>query len=105
MPLKGNRLQDSTSKYLEVEANKHIFHAFLLNIRNYSPEVNNIQQHGAELNIILPRVNNFNIKQKSAWNIYFITYPQHQTKSWVNADKVNLSENTTFFFFLKKVQL
>ena len=26
----------------------------------------------AELNIRLPRVNNFNIKQKKAWNICFI---------------------------------
>ena len=43
---------------------KQIFHAFLFNIRNYSPEVINIQRHEAELNIILARVNNFNIKQK-----------------------------------------
>ena len=67
--------------------NKQIFHAFLFNIRNYSPEVSNIQRHKAELNIILPKVKNFNIKQKSAWNICFIIYPQHQTKSWVNANK------------------
>ena len=32
--------------------------------RNHSPEVINIQRHKAELNIILPRVNNFDIKQK-----------------------------------------
>ena len=44
--------------------NKQIFHAFLFNIRNYSPEVINIQRRKAELNIILPRVNNFDIKQK-----------------------------------------
>ena len=44
--------------------NKQIFHAFLFNIRNYSPEVINIQRHEAELNIVLPRVNNFDIKQK-----------------------------------------
>ena len=44
--------------------NKQIFHAFLFNIKNYSHEVINIQQHEAELNIILPRVNNFDIKQK-----------------------------------------
>ena len=61
-----------------------MFHAFLFNIRNYSPEASNIQRHDAELNIILPRVNNFDIKQKSAWNVFFI-YLQHQTKSWVNA--------------------
>ena len=35
--------------------NKQIFHAVLFNIRNHSPEV---------MNIILPRVNNFDIKQK-----------------------------------------
>ena len=32
--------------------------------RSYSPEVINIQRHEAELNIVLPRVNNFDIKQK-----------------------------------------
>ena len=42
---------------------KQIFHAFLF-IRNYSPEVINIQRSEAVLNIILPRVNNFDIKQK-----------------------------------------
>ena len=43
---------------------KQIFHAFLFNVRNYSPKVINIQRRDAELNIILPRVNNFDIKQK-----------------------------------------
>ena len=52
--------------------NKQIFHASLCNIRNYSPEVIDIQQHEAELNIILPRVNNFDIKQIKVWNICFI---------------------------------
>ena len=52
--------------------NKQIFYVFLFNIRNYSPEVINIQRREAELNIILPRVNNFDIKQKKAWNICFI---------------------------------
>ena len=57
-----------------------MFHAFLFNIRNYSREVINIQRHKAELNIILPRVNNFDIKQKEAWNICFIICHQHQTR-------------------------
>ena len=43
---------------------KQIFYAFLLNIRNYSPEVINIQWREAELNIVLPRMDNFDIKQK-----------------------------------------
>ena len=43
---------------------KQIFHAFLFNIRNYSPEVINIQRRKVELNIILSSVNNFDIKQK-----------------------------------------
>ena len=46
--------------------NKQIFYAFLFNIRNYSPEVINIQLREAELNIILPRVSNFDIKQKKS---------------------------------------
>ena len=41
---------------------KESFHAFLFNIRHYSPEVINILRREAELNIILPRVNNFGIK-------------------------------------------
>ena len=49
--------------------NKQIFHAFLFNIRNYSPELINIQLREAELNMILSRVSNFDIKQKKAWNI------------------------------------
>ena len=45
--------------------NNQIFHAFLFNIRNYSPKVTDIQfSCEAELNIVLPRVNNFDIKQK-----------------------------------------
>ena len=44
--------------------NKQIFHAFLFNIRNYSPEV---------INIILSRVNNFDIKQKT-WNICLLLF-------------------------------
>ena len=44
--------------------NKQIFHGFLFNIRNYSPQGMNIQRRKAELDIILPRVNNFDIKQR-----------------------------------------
>ena len=56
--------------------NKQIFHAISFNIRNYSPEVSNIQRREAEVNIILLRVNNFHIKQKFVclliWDICFI---------------------------------
>ena len=52
--------------------NKQIFYTFLFNIINYSSQVNNIQQREAELNTLLSRVNNFNIKQKKVWNICFI---------------------------------
>ena len=61
--------------------NKQIFHAFLFNIRNYSHEVINIQRREADLNIILPRVNNFDIKQKKTWDICFIICHQHPTRS------------------------
>ena len=60
--------------------NKQIFHAFLFNIRNYSPDVINIQRREVVLNIILARVNNFKIKQKKAWNICFIICHQHQAR-------------------------
>ena len=62
------------SKWTVYNSNQ-IFHAVLFNIINYSPRLNNIQRREAELNIILPRVNNFDIKQKSAWNICFIIIP------------------------------
>ena len=60
---------------------KQIFHAFLFNNRNYLPEVSNYQRREVELNITLPRINNFNIKQK--WHeIFALLYvPQHQEKS------------------------
>ena len=41
---------------------QQIFHAVLLNIRNFSPDVINIQRREAELNIILLRVNNVDVK-------------------------------------------
>ena len=41
--------------------------------RNYSPEVINIQRRVAELHIIFPRVNNFDIKQKR-YGIFVLLY-------------------------------
>ena len=49
-------------KNLMIRNNKQISHAFLFFIRNYSPEVINIQWRKAELNIILQTVNNLDIK-------------------------------------------
>ena len=62
---------------------------FLFNIRNYSPKVINIQRREAELNIILLRMNNLDIKQKMAWNICFIIHPKHQTKKWAKVSKAH----------------
>ena len=52
------------ASYFSETHNKQIFHSFLFNISNYSPEVINIQRHKALLNIMLLRVNSFYIKQK-----------------------------------------
>ena len=69
------------------------------NIRNYSPEVINIQRLEAELNIILPKVNNFDIKQKKAWNICFIICHQHQTRSGkIKANNTQQVSVKTCFF-------
>ena len=76
-----------------------MFHAFLFNIRNYSPEVINIQRREAELNIILPRVNNFDIKQRKAWNICFIIRHQPQTRSGKTKAKQSKSRSQHKFFF------
>ena len=55
--------------YLPSVNNNQIFHLFLIDIRNYSPEVNIIRK--AELVITLRTVNNSD-KQKMAWNICFL---------------------------------
>ena len=75
---------------------------FFFNIRNYSHEVINIQRFEVELIIILPRMNNFNIKHKRAWNICFIKYYQHQTRSRkIKANKTQQISVKTLFFFRK----
>ena len=52
---------------------EQIFRTFLFNIRNYSPEVTNVQQREAELKIIFSRVNNFDIKQEM-YGIFVLLY-------------------------------
>ena len=56
--------------------NKQIFHAFLFNIRNYSPEV---------INITLPRVNIFDIKQKGMEYLFYYM-PPTPNKIWEDKD-------------------
>ena len=43
---------EASVDFIILANNKQIFHAFLFNIRNFSPEEINIQQSVAELNII-----------------------------------------------------
>ena len=83
-------------------------HAFLLNIRNYSPEVINIQRREAELNIILPRMNNFDMKQKKEWNICFIICHQQETRSGkikTNNKTQEISVKTQDFFVKTELRL
>ena len=57
-----------------------------------------IQRREAKLNIILLRVNDFNIKQKKAWNICFTISHQHQTRSGkIKTNTANFGQNTSFF--------
>ena len=82
--------------------NKQIFHSFLWNVRNYSPEVINIQLRKAELNIVLPWENNVDIEQKKVWNICFIICQQHQTRSGkIKANKTQQILVTRQVFFRK----
>ena len=82
--------------------NKQIFHAFLFIIRHFSPEVINIQRREEELNIILLRVNDFDIKQKQVWNVCFIICHQHQTRSGkIKANKTQQIFVKTQVSFLK----
>ena len=66
---------------------------FLFNIRNYSLEVINTQQHNTELNIILLRMNNFDIKQKKH-GIYVLLYA---TNTKQNLGRKRLSKYSTFW--------
>lgn len=52
----------------------------LFNIRNYLHDVSNIQRREVELNIILPRVNNFHIKQKNSMEYFFCYTPSAPNK-------------------------
>ena len=82
--------------------NKGIFHAFLSNIRNYSTEVINIQRRKAELNIILRRVNNFDIKQKQHGIFVFTICHQHEARSGkIKANKTHQISVKTQVFFVK----
>ena len=65
----------------------------------------NIQRREAEVNIILPRVNNFDIKQKKAWNICFIICHQHQTRSGKIKTNKTMQMSVTAQVFLVKTEL
>ena len=67
-------------------------------IRNYSPEIINIQRREAELNITLPRVNNFDIKQKDMK--YMPPIPNRIGKMKANKTK-QISIKALVFFFVK----
>ena len=54
----------------------------MFNIRSYSPEVINIQRREMELNIILLRVNNFDINQKKGMEYLFYYIPPTPNKIW-----------------------
>ena len=86
----------------KVEYNKQIFHAFLFNIRNYSPEVINIQRREAELNILLPRVNNFEIKQKKDMEYLFYYMPPTPNNIWeIMTNKIQQISVKTQVFSVK----
>ena len=72
---------------------KQTFHKFLFNITNYLTKVSNIQWREVELNIILTRVNKFDITPKIARNICFVIYT-HSTKQ--NQIEWMLTKHTKF---------
>ena len=94
-----------TSNFLHtiyLSASKQMFHAFLFNIRNYSPELRNIQRRKSELNVILPRVNS-SILTKDGMVYLFFTYTKHQTKSeWMFTRHIIIPVTTKLSFFKKK---
>ena len=65
----------------------------------YSPEVINIQRHETELNIILSKVNNFDIKQKRH-GILVLLYATNTKQDLEDKDLQNtgnFGDNTSFF--------
>ena len=66
-----------------VENNKQISHAFLFNVRNHSTEAINAQRREAELNIILPRLNN-SIANKKGMEYWFNYMPPTPNNIWGN---------------------
>ena len=76
------KIPNSSVIYNATYHNEQIFHAFWYNIRNYSPEVINVQRPEAELNIILLRVNNFDIKQKKSMEYLVYYMPPMPNKIW-----------------------
>ena len=74
--------------FFHIGNNKQIFHAFLFNIRNY-----------------LPRVNNFDINQKKAWDFFFFYMPPTPKKFGnIKASKTQHFSVKTKVFFVKTEQ-
>ena len=77
-------LKNDSNIYNDNDDNKQILHALLFNIRNYSPRVFNIQRRETRLNIILPRINNFDINKKKDMQYLFYYLPPTLNKMWEN---------------------
>ena len=95
------RLRKYWTKVYKGNYFKQILQVFLFN-GNYSPKVINIQWREAELNIILPRVNNFDIiwKQDMEYLCYYMA--PKRNKIW--EDKINKTQQSsikTQVFFVK----
>ena len=73
--------------------------AFLFNFKHYSSEVINIQRRKVELNIVLPRVNNFDIKQKKGMKYLFHYILPTPNKIWEDKDKTQQTSVKTQVFF------
>ena len=67
--------------------NKQIFNTLPLNITIYSLEVCNIHRGVAEVNIIIPRVNKFDIQRKGIEYLFYYIPPNtaHKNNSYDNA--------------------
>ena len=76
------------NKFIYESSIRQTFHVFLFHIRNYSPKIRNVQRRFASLNITLPKVNNFYIKQKMAFFLFYTPkksgwmLARHRTFQW-----------------------
>lgn len=78
----------------------------MFNIRIYSPEVSNIRERKAELNIVFPRLNNLlNKKQHETFPLLCTPSTKQNRVNARKALQILVTTQLSVFFFLKKKKI